>query len=106
MFCSVALYSPPSLQKTAAYKAAEDGQNLARPTRKFTYGFFGIGKYGFSIGPAGIATVEEAGKTNCFRFSSDVLKPAVCTDTLRAQARFSAAQRAKVDWNIRSALLK
>ena len=86
--------------------AAEDGQNLARPTRKFTYGFFGIGKYGFSIGPAGIATVEEAGKTNCFRFSSDVLKPAVCTDTLRAQARFSAAQRAKVDWNIRSALLK
>lgn len=83
----------------------EEGRNLTNPSRDFAYGYFGIAENGFAIGPEGAVAVNDSGELSCLQMQGDTLEGAPCSAELERMGRFSAAQRAKVDWVIRSSLL-
>ncbi len=83
----------------------EEGRNLALPHRSFAYGYFGVGEYGVAVGKSGAVGIDPRGKLQCFRMEGDRFAVQPCTEELIREGRFSAAQRAKAGWVIRSALL-
>lgn len=83
----------------------EEGRNLLDPQRSYAYDFFGITPWGFAIGEAGAVAIEKGGRLSCLAMKDDVLGNAPCTPELERMGRFSAAQRARLDVVLRSALL-
>ena len=83
----------------------EEGRNLALPHRSFAYGYFGVGEYGVAVGKTGAVGIDPRGKLQCFRMEGDRFAAQPCTEELLREGRFSAAQRAKTGWVIRSALI-
>lgn len=97
----------PTLSALALGRAPlpEEGRNLLDPRRNYAYDFYGITAWGFAIGANGAVAIEEGGKLSCLFMRNDVLENGACTPELEHMGRFSAAQRAKLDYVLRSSLL-
>lgn len=98
----------PTLSALALGRAPlpEEGRNLLEPRRDYAYDFYGIAPGGFAIGAQGAVAIGEDGKLSCLYMRNDVLEPGACTPELEHMGRFSAAQRAKLDYVLRSSLLQ
>lgn len=99
----------PTLEAFALGKQPKtyEGRNVLSQTKfDLATAFAGFGKSGWAIGSWGAAALEGGSKIGCYRWNADQLVPTACEGELARMGNAARAQRALVDYAIRSELLK
>lgn len=99
----------PTLEGLAFGKQAQnyEGRNLfSGETFDVASAYAGIGKYGWAIGSWGAVSLDGGEKLSCYRWREDLLESTECSETMEQNGKAARAQRAIVEYMIRSWAIK
>lgn len=99
----------PTLEGLAFGKQAQnyEGRNLfSGETFDVASAYAGMGKYGWAIGSWGAVSLDGSEKLSCYRWREDLLESTECSETMEQNGKAARAQRAIVEYMIRSWAIK